>query len=244
MIRNYFSDLELDPDATLEEVRLAYKRLAKKFHPDANPEDPLAEQGFKKIQEAYQHLNSTTKISRLKSRLSHIKALSSSSIKKWKLEKARVSTVKPKSRARENLDLHLTLTVQERVLEHGGKERFQFVYEKPCEKCRGRGGSRASVSATCKKCVGLGFFEIERGAMRWAKTCDVCYGKGFEVLSPCESCAGKGKVSERQAVEIHVPSGVDLHQEVCLKGLGHTSFDGSRRGDLYLTLHKKVPSSH
>ncbi len=248
MIRNYFSDLELEYDATVKEVREAYKRLAKKFHPDAHPEDPIAEESFKRIREAYDHLNTGTKITRLKNRLSMIRELESSSITKWKdsaeTEEAR-ETLKPerlskaKSKRVENLDLHLSLSVGDRVLKLGGKERFQFVYERPCSTCKGRGGSKNSVAATCKKCAGLGTYLISRGNLKWKKTCEDCYGKGTVVLLPCSACSGKGKVSERQAVEIQIPAGVDLNQEVPLKNLGHFSFDGSRRGDLWLTLTKK-----
>lgn len=248
MIRNYFADLELDHEATIKEVREAFKRLAKKFHPDLHPEDPVAEESFKRIQEAYEHLNTGTKITKLKNRLSMIRELESSAITKWKdadkLKEAR-ETLPPerKSKARskraENLDLHLSLGVVERVLEFGGRERFQFVYERPCGTCKGRGGSNKSVAATCKKCAGLGTYLIARGNLKWKKTCEDCYGKGTVVLLPCSTCSGKGKVSERQAIEIQIPAGVDLNQEVCLKNLGHYSFDGSRRGDLWLTLTKK-----
>ncbi len=249
MIRNYFADLELEVSAGLQEVKNAYRRLAKKFHPDLNPEDPLADQAFRRIQEAYEHLNTGTKISRLKGRLSKIRSLENSSITKWKErrvseapaeKKDRGRTTAAKAKRQEDLDIRIQLTVQPRVLENGGKERFQFVFEKPCSVCDGKGGSRHSVMATCKKCAGLGTTMISRGALQWKKTCDGCYGKGFQVIDPCVGCSGKGKVAERQAVEVQIPKGIDLHQEVRLSGLGHISFDGKKRGDLWLTLAIKV----
>jgi len=247
LIRNYFADLELDHEATIKEVREAFKRLAKKFHPDVNHNDPVAEESFKRIQEAYSHLNTGTKIVRLKNRLSMIRELENSSITKWKDAKKEEAvepisenrTSRSRTKRAENLDLHLSLTVSERVLLSGGRERFQFVYEKPCENCKGRGGTSRSVATTCKKCAGLGTYLISRGNLKWKKTCEDCYGKGSIVLLPCSACSGKGKISEHQAVEIQVPSGVDLNQEVCLKNLGHISFDGTKRGNLWLTLQRR-----
>lgn len=245
MIRNYFADLELLPGATLAEVRSAFRRLAKRFHPDVHPNDPVAEESFKRIQEAYDHLDSPTKITRLKNRLAQVKELRTSGITKWK-DQRRPATEKEgdkkksKRQRAENLDIHLNLAVQGRVIERGGRERFQFVFEKPCPTCRGRGGSERSVAITCKKCAGVGTYQIARGALHWKKTCEECFGKGVNVIAPCGTCSGKGKVAERQAVEIQIPEGVDLHQEVCLKGLGHISFDGEKRGDLWLSLTKRV----
>jgi len=242
VIRNYFADLELDHGASLQEVRAAYKRLAKKFHPDHHPLDQMAEESFRRIQEAYRHLNSVSKVARLTGRLSSVKALANSSISKWKERKpkAQPPTEEKTKRREENLDIRMTLAVQERVIDRGGKERFQFVFEKPCQVCGGRGGSVKSVSATCKKCAGLGYYRISRGALQWKKTCEDCFGKGIQVILPCVGCSGKGKVAERQAIEIHIPSGIDIHQEVCLKGLGNFSFDGEKRGDLLLTLTRRI----
>lgn len=245
VIRNYFADLELDHTATIQEIRSAYRRLAKKFHPDAHPNDTIAEESFRRIQEAYEHLNTVTKVSRLKSRLSNIKALETSAITRWKDQKRPSPEVDDlrqtlRSRKEEDLDIHFSLAVQERVIDHGGKERFQFVFEKPCPTCKGRGGSKNSVYATCKKCAGLGSYQIARGALQWKKTCEDCFGKGKNVVVPCAGCSGKGKVAERQAVEVKIPAAVDLHQKVCLKGLGHISFDGAKRGDLWLSLTRKA----
>lgn len=241
MIRNYFADLELAHDASLQEVRAAYKRLAKKFHPDHHPNDPLAAESFRRIQEAYKHLNSAAKVIRLKNRLSSVKALENSSVSKWKERRSKNIPVPPaKEKRQEVLDIRLTLAVQERVIEGGGRERFQFVFEKPCPTCGGRGGSSKSVATTCKKCAGFGSYQISRGAMQWKKTCEPCFGKGVIVILPCATCSGKGKVAERQAVEIQIPQGIDIHQEVCLKNLGHISFNGEKRGNLWLTLTRRI----
>jgi molecular chaperone DnaJ len=238
MIRNYFSDLELDHKADLDEVKAAYRRLAKLFHPDHQQDNPAAPDLFRKIQEAYDHLDTPTKISRLRGKLSKIHEVEVSSITSWRKEQTTAPGQPTRAKAKDHLDLHLTLSLSDRVLKKGGKERFQFVYEKPCQPCKGKGGVKNSVSVTCKKCAGLGSYQIARGNLQWRKTCELCYGKGHQVINPCPSCAGKGKVAERQAVEVKIPPEVDLHQEVCLKNLGHMSFDGHHRGDLWLTLVK------
>lgn len=240
MIRNYFADLELEPSATPDEIKQAYRRLARRFHPDLNPMDSLAEASFKRIQEAYDFLSSKSRVVKLKQLLEQKRLLEGTQSKRWNAspvvprsgkqfvyewreEKTKSRRVKLRT---ENLDIRIPV-------KRSSKEWEQIVYARdvPCVQCRGAGGVSRSVRETCKSCAGLGYHAINRGAMQWKKTCENCLGKGFEVLAPCSRCRGRGKIAERATIRINVPS---RPISICLKTYGHCGFDGKQKGDLWI----------
>jgi molecular chaperone DnaJ len=254
MLRNYFSDLELGPDASLDDVRKAYRRLARRFHPDVNPLDAQAEEAFRRIQEAFENLSTVTRIRKLRERLEgtsrktvkpEIQKWSDFSklprpdqfVSQWRDEPSVKKNIK---RPEEKLDFWIQLELSDQELKRGVSKRFRFSYEQPCEACRGSGGSSGSVKATCKRCAGLGFYLIERGAMHWKKTCDDCLGKGHIVVSPCRVCSGRGKVQNSEVLEVKIPKSPDLSKALVLRGLGHISYDGRKRGSLCVQLVQKL----
>lgn len=251
MIRNYFADLELSIDATAEDIRRAYKRLARRFHPDLNPQDIRAESSFRRITEAYEYLSSATRIQKLKKILDLVpEEFTKKNIQKWENlaivpsnqnqffeewaeEPSRKST-KVKQRPEESLDLWVSLPIYKN--DRGVGKRAIISVDIPCPHCRGRGGQSRSVQVTCKKCGGLGNFLITRGAINWRKSCDDCHSKGYLVLGPCDQCSGKGKVSQKQLIEISIPPNADETRPLYVKGFGHKSFNGRKRGDLWVQL--------
>lgn len=244
MIRDYFADLELGPDADLEDVKRAYRRLARRFHPDLNPGDLYAEESFKRIREAFDHLNSQSRILKVRKSLS-IEQKLSQSYSRWKREPQIGAyavhrfvdqwKIQGSTRPEESLDIHvmLNLDLSQRT------QALELVTEEVCSSCRGKGGTSRSIQQTCKNCAGLGYQLIRRGAFRWKKTCDNCRGMGVEILSACSSCQGYGKVSKRQTVHIPTPKDWDGKSPSVFKGLGNQSFDGKTRGDLWVNWIKK-----
>ncbi len=282
MIRNYFSDLELGILASEEDVRRAYKRLARKFHPDLNPNDAQAAATFRRIQEAYAALQTTTRIFRVRRQLHEIKdklrVAEASRQKKWpdipvmpkspkeflqewKEEKTkpgmlvqskkevtqtksatRTSTksrVEKNKRPNEELDIRLELYLEKETLKVGGRQRIQYFFEKPCGKCRGSGGSAKSLQVICKNCAGLGVHFIQRGAYQWKKACEPCLGRGFMVVGPCEGCSGRGKSQESQVLNLKLTPPLKYDQVFKVNHLGNISFDGKRRGDIWVSLTRR-----
>ncbi len=254
MIRNYFADLELDLSASLDDVRRAYRRLARRFHPDLNPLDKQSEESFYRIQEAFDFLSSETRFEKLKKQLVEpgrtskklvaqkwgeyplVPVSTDQFIGEWKEE----SSVRKKfHRPEENLDVWILMEVNRADLKSEIVKTIAVPHEHPCGSCRGLGGRAKAARATCKKCAGLGHFLIERGAMHWRKTCDLCLGKGYLSLSPCSTCGGRGKVGERQKIEIRIPKKTDVKRPIIVRGFGHISFDGKKRGDLWVQLTVK-----
>ena len=196
MIRNYFADLELHFSAGTEDVRNAYRRLARRFHPDLNPEDLYAEESFKRIHEAYRYLSDETRAERLRKRLhselgrgSETQAWAKTStlpttlknfIRDWSEEKtSKTKTTKrttktrskgrPSSVRRESLKAELVIKVKAREIEEGFTKTISYEVEKPCPRCREQNDRAQSIVETCKQCAGIGFHSIQRGAYQWKK---------------------------------------------------------------------------
>jgi molecular chaperone DnaJ len=250
MIRNYFSDLELPWTADDAEVKKAYRRLARKFHPDIHPDNPASTELFRVVQEAYEFLSSTNRANKLRKQLEELKVPKQKITDTWD-EASRISRVnfkknltnawkkqvtsvrKKSTRIEEDLDIHLEI----RRRSAKSKEKIEFQYDRPCTKCHGAGGKANSVRLTCKFCAGKGVQLIVRGAYQWKKSCDPCDGKGFQVLGPCSVCQGKGKTPEMQILYFEWPESKVSSKSLKFLGLGHCSFDGKRRGNVWLHIN-------
>ncbi len=249
-MRNYFADLELSVDATFEDVRHAYKRLSRRYHPDLNPLDSSAEEIFKRIREAYDALGSQTRIERVRKKVLNEETTKISYRPKDIFSALPVKVEKPKEETRrsskaefkrkeESLDIHLVLPLTEDETTFGGRQKFQFQFEKPCSECRGSGMPTKPERVQCRRCDGLGYYLINRGANRWKKNCENCGGRGFALKGPCPNCHGRGKILQEQFVDMKIEKGAKFSDTVCIKELGNFSYDGKRRGDLWVQLTRK-----
>ena len=244
MIHNYFADLELDIEAGLDDVQKAYRRLAKKYHPDINA-DPKAPAAFRMIQEAYATLNTEGKILKHKRQIevqiSQIKFAEKKvtyALTPVKREEfIEISGIyRPKNRlikTDENLDIHLVLSMDVEDLEKEGSKYFEYPFRKPCSNCLGRGVDPQSRKQTCKICRGLGVTKIQRGAMKWDKACDVCDGKGV-IMEKCSRCSGSGASMDRQQIEFKITKKLDFTKPIEFKGLGNYAETGKRRGSVWV----------
>jgi len=241
LIRNYFADLELSPGVGLEEVKRAYRRLARRFHPDLNPGDFYAKESFRRIQEAYEFLSSEDRLAKLNVALEKFQK---SDPNAWSKKPSFAPTesfldeweVKDGNR-NDELDIHLLVEIPNSSL--GQVQKIEMQLETLCVDCKGRGGTSQSVKVTCKNCAGLAYQLIRRGAFRWKKTCQDCSGRGYAVIGACASCEGCGKIKGRATVDLAVPSKA-LESAVRYSNLGHFGFDGITRGDLWITWRIKI----
>ena|GEM_PF-3602338 len=246
MIRNYFSDLELEITADAESVKKAYRRLARRFHPDLNPGDLYAEQSFKRIQEAFQNLRTEAQIRALRNVLEkRSMALSISS--RWQRDSSgfhyvdetiEAESTRQKERRAEELDIRILVGLSPKEQKRKTKE-IELEIQEACPSCRGMGGGSHSVQHTCKLCAGMGYQLIRRGAFRWKKTCENCHGMGYEVAEACQQCLGYGKIQVKKRIQLALPSTIDPRLPVQYKGQGHGSFNGLNRGDLWVIWKQK-----
>jgi molecular chaperone DnaJ len=245
LIRDYFADLELSPSSDLEEVKRAYRRLARRFHPDLNPGDSYAHESFQKIHEAYQYLLSDEQRDQLKVHLMGVHKNFPQKTQlptRWQREPQLQYPSEDgfldewnlkKNRRLEDLDIHLKVEVNAKKFP--AKQCLELTRSKVCRTCRGQGGVSQSVQVTCKGCAGLSYQLIRRGAFRWKKTCDDCSGKGYQVVGACSPCGGLGKVPVQESVELEIPKDLESGQAVRYSGLGQESYDGKTKGELWIT---------
>ena len=253
--RDYYEVLGVSKNASDEEIKRAFRVLAKKYHPDVNKEEGAAEK-FKEIGEAYSVLSDKTKRSQydqfghaafdnnpggagfdmgdinLDDILSNLFGGGfggfSSSFGGFGRGASRNST-----RRGEDMLMHIKLTFEEAV--NGCKKDIKVNAYEACDKCNGKGGFN---ERTCTTCGGRGVIKEEQrtlfGIMQTQKTCPECRGEGKTFKEICSSCNGEGRVQKQKTLSINVPAGIDTGNQLRLSGKGGAGVNGGPNGDIYL----------
>ncbi|MEW6442881.1 MAG: molecular chaperone DnaJ [bacterium] len=249
--KDYYGILGIPKDADLEMLKRAYRRLAKKFHPDHRPEDALAEERFKEVLEAYEVLKDPRK--RIRYDAAFFGAgRSSNGDAAWggeqpaSEESARrgadfVGDVfehlrrRMESRGRRGGDLryHLSLSLEEAAL---GLSRVIHVPRwKSCPSCLGRGWVIEGNSPVCGICRGEGEVAVGIGGAKAVRSCPGCGGKGILEKTSCGRCKGKGSTLYRLRRKVTIPPGVDNGTRLKIRGYGEQGEKGEH-GDLYIVI--------
>jgi molecular chaperone DnaJ len=243
---DYYELLGVRPNATLDEIKSAYRQLALKYHPDRNPGDKLAEEEFKKVSEAYQVLSDPEK--RRIYDLYGPEGLNGFDLGGFGGFEDIFSSFGDifedffglgrrggrASRVQAGADLrhHITLTLEE-VLQ--GVEKDITVERRVlCPRCDGQGLEPGTSVQTCATCGGRGQVSQNRGVLRVFTTCPVCRGAGSLIPHPCEACGGSGANREERQMQVRIPPGVDTGTRLRLRGEGEAGRFGGPPGDLYL----------
>lgn len=224
-MRDYFQDLGVDRSANLEEIRRAYLRLVKTFHPDRiGQSTPEAERKFLEIQEAYQHLNSDEKVAQVRGFLS----LRLTKTKRKPIEVVKARTLKSAELGRNDLLIELPLS------SFSPGRRIQIEYEvlDPCAHCFGSGRGRGARWESCQKCGAKGYVEIHRGANHWRKSCEECAGEGRLATAPCEECHGTGTATHMARHQVEFPE--RPNELLAISNAGQRERTGSKRGRLVI----------
>lgn len=243
---DYYEILEITRNASGDEVKKAYRKMALKYHPDRNPDDKQAEENFKKINEAYQVLSDKEK--RQIYDTYGKKGLESSgfgfnnmgddifdifnSVFGGGFGGFGGNRKRRSEKYSRDLGIEIDLSFEEAVF--GCKKDITIYYKSACDACKGSGAKEGKV-ATCSACKGSGRETFSQGFMTFAQTCSKCHGSGQMVAEKCEVCNGKGFKEEEEKVEIKIPEGVDNHNQIRIQGRGNKMPDGTR-GDAYVEI--------
>lgn len=256
--KDYYEVLGVSKSATDDEIKKAYRKLSKKYHPDINKE-PDADEKFKEIAEAYEVLSDANKRSAY-DQYGHASTDPNfgagggfgggfggggfggfDDIFDSFFGGGR-SRYKPNApRQGDDLQYPIDLEFEEAIF--GKETTIRYNREEECETCDGSGAKPGTEPVTCSKCHGTGSIEVEMntplGRVMTRKTCDVCNGTGQEIKEKCPTCQGSGKVKEQHSVKVTVPAGVEDGNQMRLNGQGEAGINGGPYGDLYVVFQVK-----
>ena len=267
--KDYYQALGVSEGASAGEIKKAYRKLARRYHPDANPDDPSAEERFKEISAAYQVLSDEDK-RRQYDRMRTAGAAGFGGFARegagaaggWQsidLEDLQAmggfgglgdlfsSIFGGRSRARgptaaqrrQGPDRNIDVQVAFTTAVRGGEVAVTLPLEEECPRCHGSGGEPGTPVETCPQCGGSGQVSLVQGGFAVQRPCPRCYGRGSLVQTPCRECGGDGSVARRRQVRVAIPAGIEDGERIRLRSKGEPGVAGGPAGDLYLTVRIK-----
>jgi len=256
--RDYYEVLGVGRGASEDEIKKAYRKLAKKYHPDLNPGDKTAEQNFKEVNEAYEVLNDAGKRSRY-DQFGHAGVDPSygagagaggfgdfdfgdlgdlfGSFFGGGFGGRSASRNGPQRG--ESIRLALTVSFEEAAF--GCEKEVSLERVEQCGTCHGTGCAEGTTPEVCTQCGGSGQVQQRRqtpmGIFATTTSCPKCGGKGKIIHSPCRECGGAGQQRRRKTIKVSVPAGIDSDQTISLRGQGNAGRNGGPAGDLLIIIN-------
>ncbi len=251
--RDYYEILGVKRDVGERELKSAFRRLAKQYHPDRNPGDEAAEKSFKEVNEAYEVLKDPQKKAAY-DQYGHAAfeqggargaggfgpdfAASMSDIFDDLfgdfMGQRRGSRDRSGRERGSDLRYNLEITLQEAF--NGKTAQIRIPTGVACDACTGSGAKPGTKPSACPTCGGYGKVRASQGFFTIERTCPSCHGRGEVVQEPCDSCAGTGRVTKEKTLSVNIPSGVEDGTRIRLAGEGEAGLHGGASGDLYIFL--------
>ena len=254
--RDYYDVLGVNRDAGDEEIRKAYRKLAMKYHPDRNPDNPKADEHFKEVKEAYEML--------------------SDGQKRAAYDQYGHAGVDPqfggggfggfggggfsdafggifdeifggggrggRSNVYRGADLRYNLEITLEQAAFGTETKIRIPTMEVCESCKGSGAKAGTQPKTCPTCQGSGQVRLQQGFFSIQQACPKCHGTGKFIADPCGTCHGAGRIKQHKTLAVKIPAGVDEGDRIRLSGEGEHGINGGPAGDLYVQIHLKPHS--
>ncbi|MBI2306462.1 MAG: molecular chaperone DnaJ [Rhodocyclales bacterium] len=253
--RDFYEVLGVNRDAADDEIKKAYRKLAMKFHPDRNPDNPKAEEQFKEAKEAYEILSDPQK--------------------RAAYDQYGHAGVDPQAgmgggfggagmggfadafggifdeifggrgggggHGRSNIyrgaDLRYNLEITLEQAAFGTETKIRIPTMEECERCHGSGAKPGTQPKTCPTCSGSGQVRLQQGFFSIQQTCPKCHGTGRIIPEPCTECHGAGRLKQHKTLAVKIPAGVDEGDRIRLSGEGEHGVNGGPPGDLYVQIH-------
>lgn len=245
--RDYYEVLNLAQQASEEDIKKAYRRLAMKYHPDRNPDDAVAEERFKEAKEAYEVLSDSRKRAAY-DQFGHAGvdtsagaggfsgAGSFSDIFGDVFGDIFSNMRGGPNQAYRGADLRYTLELTLENAVFGTTAKIRIPTRVECDICHGSGAKPGTQTSTCPTCNGAGQVRMQQGFFSIQQTCPRCHGRGSYISDPCTTCRGTGLTEEQKTLSVKVPAGVDTGDRIRLAGEGERGDNGGPPGDLYVQI--------
>ena len=250
--RDYYEILGVARDATDQQIKSAYRKLALKHHPDRNPGDAKAEEAFKEAAEAYAVISDPEKRSAY-DRFGHAGVgagaggFDPNAFAGFEDIFGNLGDLfgfgdmfgarRRRGGPQRGADLRYDLEISFQESFTGTETAIQIPREETCETCTGTGAAAGSAPEVCSQCRGSGQQRFQQGFLTVARPCPTCRGTGKIISKPCQACRGAGRVGRERKITAKIPAGIATGQRLRLYGEGEHGSAGGPPGDLYVVVH-------
>lgn len=245
--RDYYEVLGVEKAADEKDIKKAYRRVAMKYHPDRNPDDPDADEKFKEATEAYDVLMNSEKRAAY-DRFGHAgvdPSMGGSGFGGGSFSDIFGDVFgdifgggggRGRGGPQRGSDLRYTLDISLEDAVRGATVEIRVPTLAGCDECDGSGARKGSSPVSCSTCGGMGQVRMQQGVFQVQQTCPACRGRGKMISDPCPKCRGQGRVEKSKTLSVKVPPGVDTGDRIRLSGEGEAGPDGGPPGDLFVQM--------
>lgn len=260
--RDFYEVLGIAKGASDDEIKKAYRKMAKKYHPDLHPGDKEAEASFKEVNEAYEILSDKDKKARY-DQFGHAGVDPNYGAGAGgfgggfggfdgDIDLGDIfgsifgggfggGTRRQNPNApRRGADIRAAISLSFMEAAHGCTKTISVNHQDTCPDCNGSGAAKGTTPESCPDCGGRGVVNVQQrtpfGVMQSSKPCQRCGGKGRIIKSPCKKCSGTGRVTSTKKLEVNVPAGINDDQSLAMRGLGDKGLNGGPAGDVIVTV--------
>ena len=248
---DYYQLLGVSRNASDDDIKKSFRRLAMKYHPDRNRDNPEAEEQFKKVKEAHDVLSDPKKRSAY-DQFGHA-GVDPSMGGGAGFGGANFSDIfgdvfgdifggggsRGRGGPQRGSDLRYNLEIPLEEAVAGTEVKIQIPTLVNCKSCDGTGANKGSSPTTCPTCHGHGAVRMQQGFFSVQQTCPTCRGSGKQIKDPCRACHGQGRTQDTKTLSVKIPPGVDTGDRIRLSGEGEMGETGGPPGDLYVQVHVK-----
>jgi len=257
--RDYYEVLGVEKNASADDIKKAYRKMAKECHPDLHPNDKQAEERFKELNEAHEVLSDPEKRARY-DRYGHdgpnmggfgggaggfdfggmggFGGMGDIFDQLFGGGMGGFGGARPNA-PRQGNDLRYDLRITFEEAAFGCEKSFDFNRSENCETCHGSGAKPGTQPKVCPTCRGTGQVRVGGGFMQMARACTACGGTGKQITDKCTGCGGSGRVRKKRTANVKVPAGIDNGQTIVMSGQGEAGVNGGPNGDLYIQINVK-----
>ncbi len=255
--RDFYEILGVGKNATDDELKKAYRKLAMKYHPDRNPDSKEAEEKFKEVKEAYEMLSDESKRAAY-DRFGHAGVdPNAAGGMGGGMGGAGFADAfgdifgeifggagggggrRGGPQVYRGADLKYTLDITLEQAANGFDTEIRVPSWENCETCKGSGAKPGTKPQTCRTCGGNGAVRMQQGFFSVQQTCPTCHGSGQEITDPCVACDGVGRIRKNKTLQVKIPAGIDDGMRIRSAGNGEPGVNGGPSGDLYVEVHLK-----